>query len=376
VRSIAVVNQKGGCGKTTTSVNLAAFLARAGRRTLVVDLDPQGHATLGLLREAPPTPATVADVFLAPEGSRQQRLLEIARPALDDLDIVPADVRLSGVPESLAGRAGRERILSEALAGLGRYDYVVIDCPPAVGTLTFNALLACDEAIVPVDPGFYSLHGLGKLLETFAVLAAETGHQIAPQALITMYSGRTRFARSVADEIRQHLAGRHFQTIVRHSVKLAEAASHGLPIALYCRTCAGFADYHALTQEVLQAESSGPRPAAPAHGDRSAFETAASSGPIITDEGVIFAFRAPGAQRVHLVGDFNQWLVEGGNEMTFDGSTWKRVLKLRPGRYRYRYVVDGAWCSDPVNAQAEPAPFGGHNSVFVVADSQSSEGAN
>jgi len=252
MRTIAVVNQKGGCGKTITSINLSAFLARERRRVLLVDMDPQGHATLGLLTDAVHPSRTMYEVFVEEPGERSAVLRDVILTARENLDIAPADILLSGVPEALAGQIGREDILSDALASFkDKYDYVVIDCPPSVGVLTFNALKACSEAIVPVDPSFFALHGIGKLLETFDVLEKETGHHISVRALITLYSGRTAFAKAVADDIRHHLYGRHFETVIRYSVKLAEAASHGLPIADYCQWCIGFEDYRALATEVL-----------------------------------------------------------------------------------------------------------------------------
>ncbi len=347
MRSIAVVNQKGGCGKTTTAINLGAFLARAGRRTLVVDMDPQGHATLGLVRNADEPSATIYDVFAARLDGRAASLRDVTLRVSERLDLVPSSIRLSAVPELSSSVAGRERLLAELVAAeRARYDYMIVDCPPAVGMLTFNALLASSEAIVPIEPGFFSLHGVAKLLETLDILARDANHVITPRALMTFYCGRTQFAREVREEIRHHLEGRCFQTVIRHSVKLAEAASHALPISEYCRHCVGFDDYAQLCAEVLEAE-----------------EWALS--PRVTDEGVVFSFNAPGAQRVQLAGDFNGWEAEGC-EMQPRGHHWTSVVKLDPGRYRYRYVVDGEWRSDPLNAEVEPAPFGGFNSVLVV----------
>jgi len=352
MRTIAVVNQKGGCGKTTTAINLGAFLALEGRRTLVVDMDPQGHATLGLLPDNGQPSRTLYDVFVHHSNGRDTRLKDVIRPAQANLDVAPADILLSAVPEKLAGLPNREGTLAEVVDEVrSDYDYVIVDCPPHVGLLTFNALCASSEAIVPVDPSFFSLHGIGKLLETFDVLAKRTGHELAVRALATLYSGRTRFVRDVVDEIRKHLADRHFATSIRHSVKLAEAASHGQPITSYCRRCAGYDDYKALTAEVLEMEA---RPAAQG-----------PCAPKLTDDGVVFALEAPQAHRVQLVGDFNRWMLDG-NEMTQSGKVWKQVLRLEPGRYRYRYVVDGRWCSDPLNADVEPSPYGGDDSVCVV----------
>jgi chromosome partitioning protein len=360
MRTIAVVNQKGGCGKTITAINLSAFLARAQRRVLLVDMDPQGHATLGILRDAARVSPTMYEVFLAGAGGQPTSLADVIRPVKENLDLAPADILLSAIPETLAGRVGRENILADAIGNLEtHYDYVVVDCPPSVGLLTFNALKACAEALVPMDPSFFSLHGIGKLLETFDVLAKETNHQIATRVLVTLYSGRTSFVKAVVEEMRRHLYGLHFDTVIRYSVKLAEAASHGLPIADYCTRCTGFEDYQALTAEVLQQEAARPmRGATEDHPGR-------PSAPVVTPDGVTFTIAAPAAERVHLAGDFNNWILDG-NEMHSRGGVWTKVVKLPPGRYRYRYVVDGRWQSDPLNAAAEPSPYGGEDSILVM----------
>jgi len=371
MRTIAVVNQKGGCGKTITSINLSAFLAREQRRVLLVDMDPQGHATLGLLTDAAQPSRTMYEVFLPDAGRPPTGLGDVIRPVRENLDVAPSDILLSAIPETLAGRVGREDILSEAMASVeGRYDYVIVDCPPNVGLLTFNTLKACSEAIVPMDPSFFSLHGLGKLLETIEVLAKETDHHIAVRALVTLYSGRSAFAKAVLDEIRRHLDGRHFETVIRYSVKLAEAASHGVPIAHYSRDCVGFDDYRALAVEVLQQEAAMRQRERVtikrnATGASARDDGAGSSVPAVTPEGVMFTIEAPDAERVQLAGDFNNWTLDGNDMEAMDG-VWKKVVKLPPGRYRYRYVVDGRWQNDPLNATVEPSPYGGEDSVLVM----------
>ncbi len=370
MRTIAVVNQKGGCGKTITSINLSAFLARE-RRVLLVDIDPQGHASLGLLANAVQPSRTMYEVFLREAGRQRTGLRDVIRPVLENLDVAPADILLSAVPEILAGLVGREDILADAIATIrGHYDYVVVDCPPNVGLLTFNALKACSEAIVPMDPSFFSLHGIGKLLETFDVLAKETDHHIKARVLVTLYSGRTPFVKAVVDEVRHHLAGRHFDTVIRYSVKLAEAASHGVPIAHYCKHCVGFDDYSALAAEVLQQEAAMPKRERVTMEGSATGATAGDDGggpsvPVVMSEGVMFTIEAPAAERVHLAGDFNDWTLDG-SEMEPMGGVWKKIIKLPPGRYRYRYVVDGRWQNDPLNAAVEPSPYGGDNSVLVM----------
>ena len=371
MRPIAVVNQKGGCGKSITSINLSAFLAREQRKVLLVDMDPQGHATLGLLPDAAEVTTTMYDVFVRRAGRHPTGLGDVIRTARENLDVAPADILLSAIPETFAGLMGREDLLSHAIASVhDHYDYVVIDCPPAVGLLTFNALKACSEAIVPMDPSFFSLHGIGKLLETIDVLAKKADHHIAARVLVTLYSGRSPFARAVLDEVRRHLEGRHFETIIRYSVKLAEAASHGVPIADYCNHCVGFDDYQALAAEVLHQEAAvSTRQRVPVEANttdaRADDQYAGRPAPAVTSEGVMFSIEAPDADRVQLAGDFNNWSLDG-SEMEATGGVWRKVVKLPPGRYRYRYVVDGQWQNDPLNAAVEPSPYGGLDSVLIT----------
>jgi chromosome partitioning protein len=373
MRSIAVVNQKGGCGKTITAINLAAFLAREQRRILLIDMDPQGHSTLGLLVSFAHPDKTISDVLLAGLSGEVTPLCDVTRTVLPNLDLIPADILLSAVPERLATVYGRERTLAKALEGVrNHYDYVIVDCPPSVGLLTFNALLACSEAIIPLDPSFFSLHGVGKLLETLEMLVKKAGHRIDARALITLYPGRSEFVKEVVEDIRKHLAERVFNTIIRFSVKLAEAASHGLPISEYCKHSAGYEDYQMLANEIMQYEAEWPvrksskeDKGQPKADEGLLKELPAPSGPMPTGDGVVFTLRAPEAHSVQLAGDFNGW-VPDGNEMQCCGGVWRKVLALMPGRYQYRYVVDGHWQSDPMNCHLEPSPYGDYNSVIVL----------
>src|ERR1041385_1144439 len=217
MRTIAVVNQKGGCGKTITPINLAAFLALTKRRFLLVDLDPQGHATLGTAEGLNPD-RTMYDLFVPNAAHPPVQIPDIARNVRENLDLAPADIFLSAVPDILAGVPDRENILRDRLAAVSNeYDYVIIDCPPTVGVLTFNALKACSEAIVPMDPSFFSLHGIGTTFETFDVLAKKPGHQITVRVLVTLYPGRSPFVKAVLDDVQKHLSGRYYETIIRYS---------------------------------------------------------------------------------------------------------------------------------------------------------------
>jgi len=378
MRSIAVVNQKGGCGKTITAINLSAFLAQNGRRVLLIDMDPQGHATLGMQTDVAHPAKTISDVLLRELTNEEISLRDVRLNLRENLDLVPADILLSAVPEELAAVDGRENKLAEALDEVRRfYHYAIVDCPPQVGLLTFNALIACSEAIIPIDPSFFSLHGVGKLLETLDVLARRTLHKIDSRALITLFTGRTKFVKEVAENIRKNLSNRVFETVIRYSVKLAEAASHGLPISAYCQGCVGFQDYQLLAREVLSQEMHKPageildeNESEVGVQERSILQRLRlPSAPIPTRDGVVFTLDAPGANRVQVAGDFNAWMPDGG-EMRFRNGMWCKLISLAPGRYRYRYVVDGCWQSDPLNSLTEPSPYGDYDSVVVLDENR------
>jgi len=380
MRAIAIVNQKGGCGKTITAINLSAFLAREQRRVLLVDMDPQGHATLGLLRDSSGLQKTIYDVLTREQDATALR--DIIVSVRENLDLAPADILLAALPEELAAAPGKENRLATAMEEIWQdYDYIIVDCAPSVGLLTFNALKVCSEAIIPVEPSFFSLHGIGMQMETLDLLARKAGHDIRARALITLYTGRYDFVKAVAEEIRKHLGDRSFNTVIRFSVKLAEAAGHGLPVAEFSTRSAGFADYRTLAREVLEQESpkevssiveevaeEASLPASVEALDQieSRLQTRIeASPPQRIGEGVLFTIEAPGARCVQLAADFNGW-VANGNEMQSSGSIWTKVVPLPPGRYHYRYVVDGGWQTDPLNVNIEPTPWGGYNSVLVL----------
>src|SRR4030095_2542750 len=253
MREIAIVHKKGGCGKTTTAINLSAFLARENRRVLLVDLDPQGHATLGLMKDPSRLEKTIYEVLLHEE--QVTALGDVVIRVRENLDLAPADVLLRALPERLRESPGREDRLSQILEGIrDEYDYVVVACPPSIGLLTFNALKACSEAIIPVEPSFFSLQGIARQMETIDLLSRTTGHDIQARALVTLYSTRSEFGKGIAEEIRRHLEERSFDTVVRFSVKLPESAGHAVPISEFSPHSAGFADYRSLAREIISQE--------------------------------------------------------------------------------------------------------------------------
>jgi chromosome partitioning protein len=248
VRVTACTNQKGGVGKTTTVVNLAAYLALSGTSTLVIDLDPQGNATSGLGVDRRAVDRSVYDALInrVPIGD-----LTVGTP-VEGLDLVPSAPALSGAEVELVGIAARERRLAASLDGLdGRYDRVLIDCPPSLGLLTVNALTAADGVLIPIQTEYYALEGLSQLVNTIRLVREGLNPRLEIDGvLLTMYDGRTNLSAQVAAEVRRHMNGTVYDTVVPRSVRLSEAPSHGLPIALYDPSSRGAAAYGQLATEV------------------------------------------------------------------------------------------------------------------------------
>jgi chromosome partitioning protein len=248
IRVTACTNQKGGVGKTTTVVNLAAYLALSGTSTLVVDLDPQGNATSGLGIDRRSLDRSVYDALIdrVPIG---ELVLETSVPGLH---LVPAALALSGAEVELVGLPSREHRLSASLADLGeRYERVLIDCPPSLGLLTVNALTAADGVLIPIQTEYYALEGLSQLVNTIRLVRESLNPRLEIEGvLLTMYDGRTRLAVQVAAEVRRHLEGAVYDTVVPRSVRLSEAPSHGVPIAIYDPSSRGAEAYGRLAAEV------------------------------------------------------------------------------------------------------------------------------
>jgi chromosome partitioning protein len=247
-QTIACANQKGGVGKTTTVVNLAAYLAIAGERVLIIDLDPQGNATSGFGIDRTALEVTLYDVLMGDEAMAAA----ILPTAVDRCSIVPASVALAGAEVELATADRRERRFARALAPVvAAYDYVLLDCPPSLGLLTVNALTAADSVLIPTQCEFYALEGLTQLTATLNLVRDNLNPSLAIKGVVlTMYDARTNLSADVAAEVRNHLGRAVFDTIIPRSVRLSEAPSFGVPIALYRENSRGATAYAALAAEV------------------------------------------------------------------------------------------------------------------------------
>jgi len=403
MRIIAIVNQKGGCGKTTVSINLASALAGRGGRTLLVDMDPQSHCAVGLAVPEEQIEQSIYDILISNSRGEPLRLSEVLWQISDNFELAPASIDLAAFEQQMSGIGERENCLRSVLQQVkSDYDYVIIDCPPSVGLLTFNAIRAATDVIVPVDMGYFSLHGLSKQLDTLSVLARQCSQEIDVMVLASMYDIRTKMGREILGELRKHFSGKMFKTIVNFNTKLKEAASLGQPISEYDPASKGHRDFQTLAEELVGADTqmhraelvgtlqdkleaisasaeellgSVEQPASSAEAEIG--ETAGAKnldtklaelyGVRQAEDAVMFTTLYPRASTVQIAGDFNNWQPENTPlQKVGENGVWQIKLPMNKGKYRYRLVVDGQWQQDPYNEFTELNPYGEYNSVLEV----------
>jgi chromosome partitioning protein len=357
MRVIALTNQKGGCGKTTTATNLAAALADSGRSVLLLDNDPQGHATLAFgLHESDFSLGTY-DLYMTPDITVADVQVEVS----SNLRLIPAGVELSAVEQALSREADKELRLRRALRrSRPACEYLVLDCPPSLGLLTFNALLCSGEALVPLDPSRFGVQAVHKLEETLQVLESRCGHRPAIHLLMVNVDSRTRFVRRLLQDLERSHGTVLLETMLHGSVRYREAAEAGVPLVRYAPASWAARECRLLAGE-LEARA----------GDVPAIEDAADwsdqlPGPSFTGEGVRFLASFPQAHHVRLTGSFCDWSAEGVEMARRQDGFWECSIPVPPGRHEYRYIVDGTWLADPHNAALVGNEFGETNSLIEV----------
>ncbi len=248
-RIIAVSNQKGGVGKTSTCINFAAGLALKGKKVLVADMDAQGNATTGLGISKSELENSIYDVLINEVPAKSA----VIKTDVENLYVLPSSIDLAGAEVELVGMKGREKRLAYALSKVkDDYDYIIIDCPPAIGLLTINALAAADGVLIPIQSEYYALEGLSQLVNTIKLVVKSLNPKLTIEGvLITMYDGRALISRQIADEIRKYFGSKVFDTLIPRNIRISEAPSYGKPVMLHDKRCRGTVAYVALVDEYL-----------------------------------------------------------------------------------------------------------------------------
>lgn len=362
MRIIAITNQKGGCGKTTTAINLAAALSHNDKKVLLIDLDPQAHATLGLNIKSD---LNIYNV-LSNLTNTKAKLEDIIQNVEPNFDIVPSSIILSTLEQELAGEIGRESRLWDTLSGFtANYDYILIDCPPNLGILTINAIRAAQELIIPVEASRFSFEGLNQLTDVVNLVKDRLNHSVGRQVLVANFDSRLRHSFKMLDKIKATFSDNMFSTIVHVNVKLKEAQNEGKNILTHDKYCRGAKDYYSLAREIITQEKT---PQVMVTLEKKMKEILKVRLPKFTE--VVFSVLAPEAKEVYVAGDFNDWKLDEHSRMHQDNGTWFRKVKLGFGQHHYRFVIDGKWTEDPNNPNKETNPYGDMDSLIEAKPKQ------
>lgn len=367
MRIITISNQKGGCGKTTTSINLAAALATNNRKVLLIDLDPQAHATSGLDIKAD---LSIYNV-LSKITNKKAKLEEIILNLGENFDIAPSSIVLSTLEQELSGEIGRESRLCDTLKNFkNNYDYILIDCPPNLGILTINAIRAANEIIIPVEASRFSLEGVSQLTSIINLVAERLNHNVDFRVLVANFDSRLQHSFAMLERIKNDYRNKMFSNIIHVNVKLKEAQNAGLNILAYDKYCRGAKDYFSLSREIItQEDAPAISPAVEKTVLAETFEKRMNE--ILKEElpklnEVVFSLKAPEANEVYLAGEFNNWKLDDHSRMEQTNGCWTKCLSLNNGKYRYRFVIDGNWSEDPANPLTQLNSYGTLDSLLEV----------
>jgi len=377
MKTIAIANQKGGCGKTTTAINLSAALAATGRRALLVDLDPQAHASFGLRASKLPTDKSI--YYVLTDNPEKRRSLDSCIANVSrNFDIAPSNIQLSTLEQEFKDKEDAVSELYRILSSCqSTYEYIIIDCSPSLGFLTFNALRAADQVIVPIDMSAFTLMGVGKLLGMLELIKTRTGHVPRLNALATLFDIRTTYSQWVLEEVKDFFGDQVFRTVIRLNVALKRAVSEGVSIIDFDKTSNGAKDYTALCYETLRLDGV-EDPKKPFVASMSVQVTEKRESALSTQEKiekssepdikeVTFAMEPSAAKDIYVAGDFNNWQLNDGSKLARgENGCWEKQVKLPHGRYRYKFVVDGEWMVDSKNQLREINAFGSFDSVMEI----------
>ncbi|MBU4252760.1 MAG: AAA family ATPase [Candidatus Omnitrophica bacterium] len=368
MRIITVSNQKGGCGKTTTSINLAAALATNNRKVLLIDLDPQAHATNGLDIKAN---LSIYNV-LSKITNKKCKLEEIIQNLGENFDIAPSNIVLSTLEQELSGEIGRESRLCDILKNFkNNYDYILIDCPPNLGILTINAIRAANEIIIPVEASRFSLEGVSQLTSIINLVAERLNHRVDFKILVANFDSRLQHSFIMLEKIKNDYKNKMFSNIIHVNVKLKEAQNAGLNILAYDKYCRGAKDYFSLSREIITQEDAPLAVQAPAPVEAIEKTLKKRMKEILKEElpklnEIVLSLSAPDAKEVYIAGEFNNWKLDENSRMEQTNGCWTKRLNLNNGNYRYRFVIDGNWSEDPANPLTQLNTYGTLDSLLEV----------